>query len=267
MGVQILRILQQAEGPQCICKCICIRICVDVYVYVYIYMSIKCILFTFILHIYIYIHECIEYIWVMWLFIYISTQLHSLSFNQQYKYVYLYMRILYITYRPCNTSTNSRNLERYILHTYCIAHTKLKLSEVYRGSELRTNLAHGFRVKTKWTIIPTNGRSKWFLILSTAVCSMVYPTYSKSLVNGDLSCILRDTSEVLLAGTIFCQDLDDFGMVPISRKVQCLGWVTAPRDENFSVPFLESTAGRRPLGPPGVHFCSHLFFNLKFKCL
>lgn len=199
--------------------------------------------------------------------LYISTQLHSLSFNQQYKYVYLYMRILYITYRPCNTSTNSRNLERYILHTYCIAHTKLKLSEVYRGSELRANLAHGFRVKTKWTIIPTNGRSKWFLILSTAVCSMVYPTYSKSLVNGDLSCILRDTSEVLLAGTIFCQDLDDFGMVPISRKVQCLGWVTAPRDENFSVPFLESTAGRRPLGPPGVHFCSHLFFNLKFKCL
>lgn len=60
-----------------------------------------------------------------------------------------------------------------ILHTYCIAHTKLKLSGVYRGSELRANLAHGFRVKTKWTIIPTNGRSKWFLIFSTAVCSMV----------------------------------------------------------------------------------------------
>lgn len=109
----------------------------------------------------------------IYIYIYISTQLHSLPFNQQYMYVYLYVRILYITYRPCNTSTNSRNLERYILHTYCIAHTKLKLSGFYRGSELRANLAHGFRVKTKWTIIPTNGRSKWFLIFSTAVCSVV----------------------------------------------------------------------------------------------
>lgn len=64
-------------------------------------------------------YRVVKYIWAMWLFIYIyiSTQLHSLPFNQQYMYVYLYMRILYITYRPCNTSTNSRNLDfAYLLH-------------------------------------------------------------------------------------------------------------------------------------------------------
>lgn len=107
----------------------------------------------------------------------LSCIFHSINSTSSYIYIYinLYMRISYIVYPPCNTSTNSRSLESYIL-AYLL-HCPYKTGAIWSLPEVRT--------KGRLRLVFSTASVHWYLRIREDHLSMVihrvsYMTFPRS---------------------------------------------------------------------------------------